>query len=376
MESEGQFRDWADRWVRDELTPDERRHFDAACQADPLLAQKVREQQQLADAMRLVDRRNAFRQQLEQIHQSMDMDAVRAELETPVEPLKPTGIRALWQTYRTTLAVAASVAVFSTFATLSLYKSYQSSQQQSQQYSMLRRDLNAIRQSQNAILNDISARQRALQLNPGQVAGTGFLLSPDGYLVTNTHIVRDADSVYVQSVKGDIYKAKVVYTDQNYDLAILEVGNDTTFRRRNTLPYAFSAVSSDLGERVYTLGFPRDEVVYGEGYLSSRTGYRGDTTAYQVAISVNPGNSGGPLLDERGNVIGIVSGKQTLTEGATFAIKTDYLLRAIAAIPTDSLKGSSIRINNKNTLARLSRKEQIKRLQECVFMVKVFKGEK
>ncbi|WP_229311047.1 S1 family peptidase [Larkinella soli] len=377
---EQKFTDWIDKWLRDELTETERLEFETLRRSDPILDQRARDQQQLARAMRLYGQRTDFRKRLNRIHAELDMEAVRQEAQeasAPAEePARKGRVRQLWQTYRPILAVAASVAVFTTFGTLMLMRQYQSSHKQQEQYSMLRRDLQAIRRSQNAILQDLNARERALQMNPGQVAGSSFLLSPDGYLVTNTHIVQDADSVYIQSTKGDIYKAKVVYTNKAYDLAILQVRDDSSFRARTALPYGFEAGPSDLGERVFTLGFPRDEVVYGEGYLSSQTGYRGDSTAYQVAISVNPGNSGGPLLDEKGNVIGIISGKQTSTEGATFAIKTDVLFRTISGIPTDSLKGSPIRMSRKNGLAKLPRKEQIKKIQESVFMVKVFKQEK
>ncbi|MGV3558175.1 trypsin-like peptidase domain-containing protein [Larkinella arboricola] len=380
MNDHQKFTDWTDKWLRNELTEAERLEFEALRRSDPVLAQQAREQQQLAQAMQQYGQRIDFRKRLDRVHASLDMDAIRKEAgqEAPVRPLHRNGgtVRQLWQTYRPILAVAATVALITTFGTLMLVRQYQSSHKQQEQYTMMRRDLQAIRRSQNAILQDLNARERALQMNPGQVAGSGFLLSPDGYLVTNTHIIRDADSVYIQSTKGDIYKAKVVYADQKYDLAILQVRDDSTFRSKTALPYGFEAGPSDLGERVFTLGFPREEIVYGEGYLSSKTGFRGDSTAYQVAISVNPGNSGGPLLDEKGNVIGIISGKQTATEGATFAIKTNYLFRAISAIPTDSLKNNSIRMSRKNGLAKLSRKDQIKKIQENVYLVKVFKHEK
>ncbi|GAB3917837.1 S1C family serine protease [Larkinella terrae] len=374
------FTDWIDRWLRNELTETERLEFEALRRSDPVLAQRALEQQQLVKAMKNYGQRTDFRSRLNRIHANLDMDCVREEVNqlSKVRKLHRNGgtIRQLWQTYRPILAVAASVALITTFGTLMLIRQYQSSHKQQEQYSMMRRDLQAIRRSQNAILQDLNARERALQINPGQVAGSGFLLSPDGYLVTNTHIIQDADSVYIQSTRGDIYKAKVVYADNKYDLAILQIHEDSSFRVKAALPYGFEAAPSDLGERVFTLGFPREEVVYGEGYLSSQTGYRGDSTAYQVAISVNPGNSGGPLLDEKGNVIGIISGKQTSSEGATFAIKTDYLFRAISAIPTDSLKNNSIRMSRKNGLAKLARKDQIKKIQENVYMVKVFKHEK
>jgi serine protease Do len=88
-------------------------------------------------------------------------------------------------------------------------------------------------------------------------------------------------------------------------------------------------------------------------------------------IPVNPGNSGGPVMDEKGNVIGVITGKQTQTSGVAFAVKSNYLLKAIQSIPADSLS-KSLNLSTKNTLASLSRTQQIKKLRNYVFMVKVY----
>ncbi len=330
------------------------------------------EEKDIENALRAYGERIRFRQRLTAVQASTDMNAMRENADA-YRSESSGQIRSLWQAYRTTLAVAASAAIITTFGSIFLYRSYQQSHQQEQQYSLLSKEIQAVKSSQRKLLNDYSGRGRSLTTNPAQVSGSGFLLTADGYFVTNNHIVRDADSVYVQSSKGEVYKARVVYSDQPHDLAFLQLCDDSAFRSMAPVPYSFDASPSDLGERVYTLGYPREEIVYGEGYLSSGTGYRGDSIAYQVAIGVNPGNSGGPLLDEKGNVIGIISGKQTTAEGVSFAVKTNYLLEALNNIPADSLKGQPLRLNRKNTLANLSRKQQIKRMQEYVYQVKVFK---
>lgn len=333
------------------------------------------EEKDIENALRAYGERIRLKQRLAKIEAGIDMNAVWQDADSYSSPAESSGqIRMLWQTYRTTLAVAASVALITTFGSIFLYRSYQQShQQQEQQYSLLSKEIQAVKSSQRQLLNDFNGRGRSLSINPAQLAGSGFLLTNDGYFVTNNHIVREADSVYVQSTKGEVYKARIVYTDQTHDVAILQLCDDSAFRTLPPVPYSFDTQPSDLGERVYTLGYPREEIVYGEGYLSSGTGYRGDSTAYQVAIGVNPGNSGGPLLDEKGNVIGMISGKQTTSEGVSFAVKTNYLLEALNNIPTDSLKGQPVRLNRKSTLADLNRKQQIKRMQDYVYQVKVFK---
>lgn len=333
----------------------------------------MNEEKEIEDALIAYGERVRFKSRLAQIQDETDMNTMRQTVDAYPAEVSSGQVRTLWNTYRTTLAVAASAAIITTFGSIFLYRSFQQSHQQEQQYRQLSKEIQAVKSSQSKLINDLNGRGRVLSANPAQVSGSGFLLTPDGYFVTNNHIVQDADSVYVQSNKGEVYKARVVYADQTHDLAFLQLCDDSAFRTMPSIPYSFEDRPTDLGERVFTLGYPREEVVYGEGYLSSRTGYGDDSTAYQVAIGVNPGNSGGPLLDEKGNVIGIISGKQMTSEGVSFAVKTNYLLEALNAIPADSLKGLPVRLNRKNTLTNLPRKLQIKRVQDYVYQVKVFK---
>ncbi|MEZ0487721.1 S1C family serine protease [Fibrella aquatica] len=326
-------------------------------------------QEPIETMLQAYGRRLEFREKLNQVHQQLEADSLldHAAVEPRVQ------VRAWWQAHRSTLAIAAAVAIMTTFATIIMYRSYQNSHKQEQQYGMMMRNLAVIQQTQNKLLNNLSGRGRVFQQNPGQVAGSGFLLTSSGFMVTNNHIIQGADSVYVQSQQGVVYKARIVHADPQNDLAILSIGQDTAFHVQAPVPYGFEPHKSELGERVYTLGYPREEIVYGEGYLSSGTGFRGDSAAYQVAISVNPGNSGGPLLDEKGNIIGIITAKQITSENATFAVKTSVLLNALNAIPPDSLKGDPLAINRKSRMARLSRKQQIKQMQGYVYQIKVFK---
>jgi S1-C subfamily serine protease len=91
-----------------------------------------------------------------------------------------------------------------------------------------------------------------------------------------------------------------------------------------------------------------------------------------MSILCNPGNSGGPLIDNKGNIIGIVDSKQTTLSGAAFALKSSYVIKAIQSIPADSLN-APLNLNTKNVLANLSRPQQIKKLQNYVFMISLYK---
>ncbi|HLK98860.1 MAG TPA: serine protease, partial [Hymenobacter sp.] len=226
---------------------------------------EANEDQSIDQALIAYGERIRFRRKLAVIQRQLDMEEVRQEAELYQSDAEQSGqIRSLWRTYRTTLAVAASVAIITTFGSIFLYRSYQQGhRQQEHQYSQLSKEIQAVKSSQKRLINDITGRSQAMSANPAQVSGSGFLLTPDGYFVTNNHIVRDADSVYVQSAKGEVYKARIVYADLAHDLAVLQLCDDNAFRPMPPIPYTFEARTSDLGERVFTLGYPREEIVYG-----------------------------------------------------------------------------------------------------------------
>lgn len=350
-------------YLRGELSAEEQTAFEKLRSEDSAIDHKVVEHQNFLKHITEFAERKQLKADMEAAHALLDIEALKEDL-TPAS----FKIRTLISKYRFNTAIAAAVAIFTVFATL--FSTGYFNKTITNNYSALRRDINSIKRSHNALIkgiNDLPAKGPA---NPGQFGGTGFALSADGYVVTNYHVVKDADSVYVQNSEGTSFKVKQIYVDPAYDIAVLQIV-DTGFKPLASLPYTFKKSGSDLGEDVYTIGFPRDDHVVNRGYLSSLTGYNGDTVAYQVDISVNPGNSGGPLLDSKGNVVGIINAKQKETEGAAFAIKSNYLLQSIEAIPQDSLS-TKLLLNKKNTLAGLSRTEQIKKLKNYIFMVKVY----
>ncbi|HEX8377349.1 MAG TPA: serine protease [Pedobacter sp.] len=298
-----------------------------------------------------------------------DMNAIHEtlDIQTMKEDALPTStlIRILWNKYKVNAAVAASVAILAVYSSLLSTGYFSHKNATKSDYNALKREVKQVKKDQKEILRNIKG-----PVNPGLFGGTGFALTSDGYVVTNSHVIKGADSVYIQNAKGDAYKVEVVYEDAQFDVAILKI-NDANFKSFGNLPYSFKRSSSDVGENVYTIGFPKDDYVLGKGYLSSKTGYQGDTTEYQVDISVNNGNSGGPLLDSKGNVIGVIKGKQSLADGTGFAIKSKYVLAAIDSVNKRS-EDVSILLNKKNLLTGLSMVDQIKKVEEYTFMVKVY----
>lgn len=365
--NEQEFIKQVDRYLNGEMEGAERAAFELHCRENTAAAEQLATHRLFLLQLKEHAHRVAFKHTL-----AAAAERYHAGGGSAVERTEPL-IVTLWNKFKVNSLVAASVAILAVFSTLWLSGYYKAIEKTSTNYSALRRDMNDVKKNvnaQNAVIRNINSGKPRDDRSVGSFGGTGFVISANGYVVTNYHVVRGADSVHLQNTKGESFRAKVIYIDPTNDLALLRI-NDSTYAPLKSAPYTFKEAPSELGEDVYTIGYPRDEVVYGQGYLSSRTGYAGDTTAYQISIPVNPGNSGGPVLDSKGNVIGIISGKQTGIDGASFAIKTEALLKSIAEVPQDSLE-SDLVISKKNALGGLKRTEQVKKIQDYVYLVKVY----
>ena len=180
--------------------------------------------------------------------------------------------------------------------------------------------------------------------NSPKITGTGFLITRNGYLVTNHHVVKDSTKVRVQTAAG-LLDAVVVRVDAASDLALLKVNG--TF---DALPVV-SSRTARLGATVATVGFPNTglqgfEPKLSKGDISSLAGIQDDVRYFQISVPVQPGNSGGALVDERGNVVGVVTSQLsqeaalastgTLAQNVNYAVKSSYLLGFLEAVPEAS----------------------------------------
>ncbi|MEZ5017618.1 MAG: serine protease [Flavipsychrobacter sp.] len=268
--------------------------------------------------------------------------------------------------YWRTAAVAAGIALVTSLSTYLIIAN--NNKRIASQYSLLKRDLEKYKRSQHRLINNITGEQQQPSLD-ARYSGTGFALSNDGYLVTNYHVTADADSVYIQHNDGNYYKAAIISTDQEADIAILKVVDKKFKFSKWGVPYLFAKSKKKLGEQVYSLGYPQDEVVYNEGYISSVNGYMGDSSQYRLELPANHGQSGAPVVNTRGEVIAIITGKESQSEGTTYAISSEALLQHIKELP-DSTK---IDIPSTNRLSRLNRERQIERLSQYTCAIKVYK---
>lgn len=352
-----------ERYLEGQMSDAERTAFEALRKADPAVDRQVTEQQLFLDTLQQYGRRKNLQERMDKIHASIDVNNQHQKPAAILTMRKTTYPR---RRTLTNLAAAACIALVTSLSTIAIMQQA-AKQKSTAQYEDVRRVLNNIQRSQNALIKDINNNKKA-PANPGTYGGTGFAISTNGYIITNYHVVAGADSLYVQNNKGEAFKASSIFEDISSDLAILKI-SDSTFKSQ-PLPYTLKPQSVRLGEEVFTMGYPRDEIVYGKGYISAQTGFNGDTVAYQVSIPVNPGNSGAPLMDNEGNIVGIITGKQTASDGIAFAVKSAHLKRLLDEMPKEKLPRKEW--TRKNNLNNLSRVDQIRKLEDFVYMVKVY----
>tara|TARA_B110001452_G_scaffold266130_1_gene272221 strand:+ start:476 stop:1882 length:1407 start_codon:yes stop_codon:yes gene_type:complete len=210
----------------------------------------------------------------------------------------------------------------------------------------------------------------------GSGTGTGFLIAEDGLIATNYHVIDGASSIKIKGVNGDfssVYNAIIKSEDKENDIAILKI-DDPSFTALETPPYLINQTISDVATKAYTLGYPMrsimgDEIKFTDGRISAKSGLNGELHAYSITVPIQPGNSGGPLFDYNGNVIGItshgVSRERFNTENANCAIKSNYLLNLIGMLDYNP----KLPITNK--VSNLDIPEQIKVLKRFVYSIEV-----
>jgi TPR repeat protein len=177
-------------------------------------------------------------------------------------------------------------------------------------------------------------------------SGTGFFITDDGYLITNEHVAGNGAQVRLVTSVG-LISAKVVKVDAANDLALLKAEG-----KFMALPVAASR-SVKLGGTVTTVGFPNIGLQgfapkFARGEIGSLSGPQDDARYFQISVPVQPGNSGGALVDERGNVVGVVSATLSakaalamsgaLPQNVSYAVKSSFLLGFLESVPDVAAK--------------------------------------
>jgi hypothetical protein len=223
-------------------------------------------------------------------------------------------------------------------------------------------------------IGSIPEQSNSLSPDAPKVAGTGFFITTDGYLISSFHVVKNARHVRIATAAG-LIPAKSVQADEANDLVLLKVKGKFS---------ALSVVASrtvGLGDTVFSLGFPDPELQgsspkLAKGEIASLSGPEDDARYFQISAPVQPGNSGGALVNERGNVVGIVAAKLdaataltvsgALPENVNYAIKSSYLLSFLESVPEIAAK-----LKSPNTLDEKF-SDAVKDAEKATVMVLVY----
>ncbi len=204
----------------------------------------------------------------------------------------------------------------------------------------------------------------------GFSTGTGFFVSRDGYIISAFHVIQDAKEVAVVLRFGDILRATVKGIDDANDIALLKIS-------RSAKPLAVvSSRAVAVGDQVFTIGYPLIDIEGQEqkttfGHVNALSGIQDDVRFVQIDVPIQPGNSGGPLLDSRGRVVGVVTRtldpavllKQSgiVPQNANYAVKSDYLLPLMSRYEIDP---SVVSVSASGTEASL-----VRRIRDSVVLV-------
>ena len=356
----------AEAYLAGRLSLKEQGELKSRRETDEVFASEFNDNLNLISSLHSNGSQKRFRAMLSDIHQQQAAPVttkIKRTIQLPAHFLR-------------TSAVAATVALLTSFISYSIMSG--GAKRNDANYTTISNTVRAIANDQNKlkkIVQDsvINKKSPIVPTSDVRRTGTGFALTNDGYFVTAYHVINDGngegDSVYIQSNDGIYYKAFVVNYSAESDLAILKVEKKNFQFTKGEVPYTFAGKKAMLGAQIYTVGYPQEDIVYSEGYISARNGYRGNSKQYTMELPAGHGQSGSPVIDARGNVLGVLTAISTPKESNTYAVSTDELLDLIEKMPP----GNKMHLPKSNKLSRLSREEQISKMENYTFSVKVYK---
>lgn len=357
-----------ERYLDGTMLPAEKAYFEELRQNTPEIDQMVVEHSMFLHQMDNFSSRKNLQLNLSDIHNKL---LSIGDINEGGEQNTKSKVVSIWNKYKRVTAIAAAVGGGIALMISSLVAYFNpilpdvtklgvQLKQQQNQIAALNKEINKSKMPTGVII---------------QGGGSSFLIDGKGYLVTNAHVLDGATSASVFNEDGKEYNAVIAYKNDEKDLAILKI-EDEEFEPIKNLPYSIKKSNADLGEEIYTIGFPnfpRTDVVYNIGYLSSAKGYNGDTVSCQIQMNANHGNSGGPIFNKKGEIIGVLSTKLSKADGVSFAIKSKNIFQVVDDFKQTDTTATNLKITSNTSLNGEERVSQVKKISNYVYMVKAYR---
>ncbi|MBC7937345.1 MAG: trypsin-like peptidase domain-containing protein [Rhizobacter sp.] len=370
--------DAVERFVKGEMPEQERIYFEELRKNNSELDQAVVEHMFFLNELNAYSTTRNFKHTLNEVETKLAEEGFifRAPLKGKAKIIQ------LWNKYKRTVAVAASIAGVVSLCIGTVVTAVNNNPQNDIKplvdiINETKIKTDSIASKVDKLEDDVATGVKnnpALPVIKPKIAATfratGFLIDANNnYIVTNAHVVNKAKKqLVVENTKGEQFNAEVIHVDASRDIAIIKI-RDNNFKKLPAIPYTIRKSNADLGEQVFMLGYPKAEIVYGEGYVSAKNGSGMDTIYCQLNTAANEGSSGSPVVNKKGELIGIITSAERNAQGVVYAIKSINIHRAVEEAKKKEAN-AGIRIISGSGLKGLNRESQIKKMEDYVFMVK------